>query len=206
MAQSCSMVVLLALLSFQASVALKAKSAAPELTSFELGCYMEEDPTGEEGGAKGKSYRGLVSSTVSGRTCQKWTADHPWKDAVDIKPTGDKTEDGSTEWGNGLGNHNYCRNPDQSEDKPWCYTMDPVEDHKKEVCEIPKCPDEARDFKSEAKDLSNEVALGLDCECSAQLYGSTTTTADTSVSLAQVWGKNKLGKKCKCKGKGKKHH
>jgi len=181
-----------ALLIHEASGALRAHatSSAPDLTSFELSCYVEKDPSGEDGGAKGRSYRGLSTSTASGRTCQKWTSNHPWKDALAIKPTPDDKEkiDDETEithWGNGLGNHNYCRNPDSSEEKPWCYTMDTVEDHKKELCEIPKCPAKKRDFVSEAGDLSVEVATGLDCDCAGQLYGSTETTADTSVSLAQ---------------------
>eukprot|EP00747_Dinoflagellata_sp_TGD_P127587 gnl/TRDRNA2_/TRDRNA2_174426_c0_seq16.p1 gnl/TRDRNA2_/TRDRNA2_174426_c0~~gnl/TRDRNA2_/TRDRNA2_174426_c0_seq16.p1 ORF type:complete len:200 (-),score=57.45 gnl/TRDRNA2_/TRDRNA2_174426_c0_seq16:129-728(-) len=184
-----------------AAASLNAQKASQPMTKFEMGCYMKEDPTGESGGAKGKSYRGLVSSTVSGRKCQKWTADHPWKEAVDIEATPDVTEDGTTEWGNGLGNHNYCRNPDQSEESPWCYTLDPVEDHKKELCEVPECEGEARDFLAEAKDLANEVALGLDCACADQLYGSTTTTADTSVTLiqGQRWGKNIKGQPCLCK-------
>merc|ERR1719199_1135309 len=97
-------VLVLCLVCASAELRVRSATVASPMTSFEMGCYMEEDPTGESGGAKGKSYRGLVTSTVSGRTCQKWTADHPWKDAVDIKPTGDKTEDGITTWGNGLGN------------------------------------------------------------------------------------------------------
>ena len=190
------------------AAAIKSHTAKPqELTSFELGCYMVEDPVGEEGGAQGKSYRGLVTSTTSGRTCQKWTSDHPWADAVGIEPVADSTEplDADdpespvlTRWGNGVGNHNYCRNPDQSEEKPWCFTQDPVEDHKKELCEIPECPEAPRDWMSEADDLSTKVSTGLDCGCSAQLYGDSTTTGDTAVKFIQLKATIKDGK-CHCK-------
>merc|ERR1719261_2363943 len=191
--------------------ALLERSEKPKLTSFETSCYHAEDPAGESGGAKGKSYRGLVTSTVSGRTCQKWTSDHPWADAASMEPTADIKEPifeedpespTYTVWGNGLGNHNYCRNPDQSEEKPWCFTLDPNEQFKKEVCDIPLCPPHPRDFMSEADDLSTEVATGLDCDCMEQLYGSSTTTADTAVALTLAQGGRaavqKKGKRCKC--------
>ena len=210
MARSCYMVVLLAMLSFEACAALKARSAAPSLTSFELGCYVEKDPTAEVGGAKGKSYRGLMSSTKTGRTCQKWSADLPHDAAAKIKPVADTKEAVDEDdirspavitWGNGLGNHNYCRNPDQSEDMPWCYTMDPNKGHAKETCEIPKCPANPRDWISEAADMSVKVASGLNCDCAAQLYGSTTTTEDTAVKFTQITKRGKIGKdgKCHCK-------
>jgi len=149
---------LLALLSTVAALDLK----APELSSFDLSCYSKAD--------SGLSYKGLQTFTVSGRTCQKWTAPGPHK--VTATMTAD----------NGLGNHNYCRNPDGSESKPWCYTMDPVTE--KEVCEIPECPAHPRDWSTEAKELATKVATGLDCKCADQLYGSTQTTADTAVPLA----------------------
>merc|ERR1719291_508411 len=71
-------------------------------------------------------------------------------------------------------------------DKPWCFTMDTSSEHKKEVCNIPECPSKHRDFGSEADDLAMKVSNGLDCKCSKQLYGSTTTTKDTAVPLALV--------------------
>merc|ERR1719217_8409 len=127
--------------------------AAKGPSSFDTGCYDEED--------KGKGYRGLVTSTVSGRTCQVWLKDKPHK--IDMEPSE----------ANGLGNHNYCRNPDGSEDKPWCYTMDPNPDKKKETCEVPKCEGMKRDFKDEADTLSTKMAPSFDCACLATLHALT---------------------------------
>merc|ERR1719375_2047648 len=143
-----------------------------------MGCYEEED--------SGKSYRGLKTQSLSGRTCQKWTAQHPHEITLAIGPD------------NGLGNHNYCRNPDGSESKPWCYTLDTRAEHAKEACEIPKCKGARRDYVSEAEDLAVDIKA-TDCECAAQLYGSTTTTADTSVKgFKLVQTGRKGGKHCKC--------
>ena len=164
---------------------------------FDLGCYMETDPAGETGGAKGRSYRGLLTSTTSGRTCQNWNGQHPHEH--DLESVADvHNDDGTTEWGNGLGNHNYCRNPDSSEARPWCYTQDPQKD--KELCDIPKCPPHPRDWSDEADTLAQYIG-SKDCTCAAQLYGATTTTADTRVTFAQVAKKGKVGKdgKCHCK-------
>jgi len=159
---------------------------------FDTGCYIKMHPITEEKDM-GKTYRGLVTSTVSGRTCQNWLDQKPHK--IDIEPSKE----------NGLGNHNFCRNPDDSLEKPWCFTMDPTKE--KEECEIPVCGEMDRNFQDEADDLSKKIADGLECDCIDQLYGSTTTTADTAVPLSLLAdAKKKFGsanleaakKRCNC--------
>ena len=175
----------------------------------DLSCYYAKDPSFggslEIGGGKGRSYRGLVSTTVSGRTCQKWTETHPWKEAGKYRPSADKKSADGTKvsWGTGVGNHNYCRNPDQSEDQPWCFTLDTQEDHKKELCAIPKCDTNLRDFQKEHEETTVKIK-STDCECMDELYGSSRTTKDTSVPtytglMQGKWGHGKDGKPCRCK-------
>jgi len=78
---------------------------------------------------KGSGYRGTVSQTKSGLTCQKWTSQTPI--SHDRTPNNYQSE--------GLGDHNYCRNPD-GEGQPWCYN---VADSwpRWEYCDIPVCPE-----------------------------------------------------------------
>mmetsp|Transcript_90580 Transcript_90580/g.141390 ORF Transcript_90580/g.141390 Transcript_90580/m.141390 type:complete len:198 (+) Transcript_90580:56-649(+) len=192
--------VILALVSANEVDAATIRYRNPELSSFETSCYKVEDPPTEEGGAKGRSYRGLVSYTISGRTCQKWTSDKPHAGAAAIMAEPDENDSGMMKWGNGVGNHNYCRNPDSSMDRPWCFTMDPSADHEKEICDIPECPGKGRDFQDEAQSLSTEIDA-VDCACADQLYGSTLTTADTAVKFLQGshMGRTKDGKPCRCR-------
>ena len=70
-------------------------------------------------GEKDAGYRGCQAQTVTGKTCQKWNIQTPHKHK---KVLGEK----------GVGDHNYCRNPD-GEDTIWCYTTDP--DKRWDYCE-----------------------------------------------------------------------
>merc|ERR1712150_86147 len=60
-------------------------------------------------------YRGCQTKTRNGRTCQKWSSQAPH--------THSRTPSKYT--GKGLGDHNFCRNPDGA-DTIWCYTTDPA--------------------------------------------------------------------------------
>eukprot|EP01062_Namystynia_karyoxenos_P058336 TRINITY_DN49899_c0_g1_i1.p1 TRINITY_DN49899_c0_g1~~TRINITY_DN49899_c0_g1_i1.p1 ORF type:complete len:714 (+),score=211.03 TRINITY_DN49899_c0_g1_i1:87-2144(+) len=65
---------------------------------------------------KSKDYRGCQNKTVSGKTCQKWSAHSPHEHPLDNTP--------ESKGNLGIGDHNYCRNPDD-EGTIWCYTTDP---------------------------------------------------------------------------------
>ncbi|XP_054654887.1 tissue-type plasminogen activator-like [Dunckerocampus dactyliophorus] len=85
--------------------------------------YMQsnqDDPSEECQSSDGSSYRGIISRTKTRARCLNWNRfKNPWGTSV------------------GLGNHRYCRNPDQSL-MPWCH----VRRGKRvvrEFCDIPKC-------------------------------------------------------------------
>lgn len=71
-------------------------------------------------------YRGTMSLTNSGFTCQNWLKTEPHDH--------DYIEDASI----GIGDHNYCRNPDSEDTGAWCFTVDdPDEDW--DYCAVPRC-------------------------------------------------------------------
>ncbi|XP_060780580.1 hyaluronan-binding protein 2-like [Neoarius graeffei] len=78
----------------------------------------------------GESYRGLVSETEEGEDCLFWNSHRLLGKGINPFDTFNDPQ--------GLGPHNYCRNPD-GESKPWCF----IQSGKKirwDHCDVRKCP------------------------------------------------------------------
>ncbi|XP_040010600.1 phosphoinositide-3-kinase-interacting protein 1 isoform X2 [Xiphias gladius] len=77
--------------------------------------------------SSGVDYRGEQESSSSGLTCLNWTnssRDYDVKIHPDLQT--------------GVGDHNYCRNPDSSEG-PWCYIAGPDGTIQRQFCAIDTC-------------------------------------------------------------------
>lgn len=72
-------------------------------------------------GEKDSGYRGFQTKTISGKNCKRWDdMSEPNIPYEKCTPSGAPND--------GLGSHNYCRNPNPEgciEDTIWCYTDDP---------------------------------------------------------------------------------
>ncbi|XP_023783872.1 prothrombin isoform X2 [Cyanistes caeruleus] len=72
----------------------------------------------------GQNYQGTISHTKSGIECQVWTSKYPHIPKFNATVYPSLIE-------------NYCRNPDNNSEGPWCYTRDPTVE--REACPIPVC-------------------------------------------------------------------
>ncbi|KAI9545137.1 Phosphoinositide-3-kinase-interacting protein 1 [Dissostichus eleginoides] len=91
--------------------------------------------------SNGVEYRGELQSSSSGLTCLNWTNTTRDYD-VTLHP------DSQT----GVGDHNYCRNPDSSE-RPWCYIAGPDGTVQKQFCALDTCKEQVPPVAAEAEPL-----------------------------------------------------
>ncbi|XP_061196141.1 uncharacterized protein LOC133204431 [Saccostrea echinata] len=87
---------------------------------------------------KGEEYRGTISHTTTGRECLRWDSQHSPEPSFALFPEG-----------NSSSHENYCRNPAEQDEKPWCFT-DPSEKYA-EYCNIPLCSQSNKECLDSAK-------------------------------------------------------
>ncbi|KAJ4921642.1 hypothetical protein JOQ06_027723 [Pogonophryne albipinna] len=76
----------------------------------------------------GENYRGKISTTENGHTCQRWDSQKPQNHGYNPSALPEKYLE-----------ENYCRNPD-GDPKPWCFTTSPSK--RWDFCSIPRCASE----------------------------------------------------------------
>ena len=92
--------------------------------------YLFVGPTTCKLTTLGREYMGTLGVTQNGRTCQAWTARSPQVPFSSMQNS-DFPE------GSIAAALNYCRNPDNSPNGPWCYTTTPSV--KWEYCNVAFC-------------------------------------------------------------------
>ncbi|XP_066288248.1 apolipoprotein(a)-like [Branchiostoma lanceolatum] len=88
-------------------------------------CINPACPLGCTGKPDGSDYRGNLSVTRSGKTCQRWDVNFPHRRNYRPEEYPELVE-------------NYCRNPGVDEAFLWCYTTDPST--RWQYCSNPACP------------------------------------------------------------------
>ncbi|KAL8599153.1 hypothetical protein ACOMHN_007869 [Nucella lapillus] len=91
----------------------------------------------------GRDYRGKLDHTVDGHTCQKWSEHYPHPHnltdpAAANSIRSEEDRDRVQQDREGLGNHNFCRNPrGLRRGRPWCYT---TKKHPEwQLCDVSSC-------------------------------------------------------------------
>lgn len=85
----------------------------PDDHRYPIICETKAKPTQcfENRQRRGRDYRGRLSYTSEAVTCQRWTSRYPHNHTISQDPD------------EGIGDHNFCRNPNGQRLRPWCYTL-----------------------------------------------------------------------------------
>jgi len=98
---------------------------------------------------KGVEYGGSIGVTESGLTCQRWDSQTPHKHR----------------FGKLAAEENFCRNPSNHPDGPWCYTTNP--NKRWEACPVTICPTAHCRTTEEGAEYKGPIAKtksGLTCQ------------------------------------------
>uniref|UniRef100_A0A669BG25 Plasminogen n=1 Tax=Oreochromis niloticus TaxID=8128 RepID=A0A669BG25_ORENI len=90
----------------------------------------------------GVNYRGKISTTENGFTCQRWDSQKPHNHGYNPSTLPQKYLE-----------ENYCRNPD-GDPRPWCFTTSPSK--RWEFCSIPRCTTEPPTIIPEVDCVTNQ--------------------------------------------------
>ncbi|KAJ8270711.1 hypothetical protein GJAV_G00118370 [Gymnothorax javanicus] len=129
----------------------------------------------------GEDYRGKISKTESGFTCQRWDSQKPHTHGYLPQVLPDKYLE-----------ENYCRNPD-GEPRPWCFTTSPTK--RWDYCSIPRCT-------SEPPTIAEELTCATG---DGSAYRGTIAVTETG-KTCQVWASqephkhNRIPENYPCKG------
>ncbi|XP_004077457.1 urokinase-type plasminogen activator [Oryzias latipes] len=126
----------------------------------------------------GSSYRGTVRRSINGNRCLNWNrVNHPWDTY------------------NGVGNHKYCRNPNQRL-KPWCYVRKEGRIFK-EFCDVPKCSASA--LTPSVKPTSSPPPVDTEFTCGERhegrknkVVGGSFTTVESQPWISAIFKKKRF--------------
>ncbi|NXJ59414.1 PLMN protein, partial [Rostratula benghalensis] len=119
----------------------------------------------------GQDYRGTISVTESGNTCQHWSSQSPHRHTHTPENYPCKSLE-----------ENYCRNPN-SEKMPWCYTTD--RSTRWEYCLIPSC--DGTEQEAVAADVPEQAQIAEECyEGNGMTYRGTASFT-ISGKKCQAW-------------------
>uniref|UniRef100_A0A3Q4BED3 Prothrombin n=1 Tax=Mola mola TaxID=94237 RepID=A0A3Q4BED3_MOLML len=96
---------------------------------------------------RGEHYEGNINITKSGKLCQQWKSSFPHPIIREFNASEP----------NSILQENFCRNPDNRPEGPWCFTTDPTV--QKEACKVPICEESLYAEEQTTETVGKERAI-----------------------------------------------